>query len=56
MLKKGLESELNKALTARKTQGRPEDHNMMHWFEMLCEWLELVADSEPYTLTELQLS
>jgi len=26
---------------------------MSHWFEMLCEWLELVADSEPYTISEL---
>jgi len=36
------EPDLNKVLI--KAQGRPEDHNMLHWFEMLCEWLELVAD------------
>ena len=37
-----------------KAQGRPEDHNMLQWFDMLCQWLESEAGAETYSLTELQ--
>ena len=26
---------------------------MLHWFEMLCIWLDIDSDTEPYTLKEL---
>ena len=26
---------------------------MLHWFKMLCIWLEIDSDAEPYTLKEL---
>ena len=32
---------------------RPADEEMLHWFEMLCMWLEIDSYAEPYTLKEL---
>jgi len=28
--------------------GRPQDKGMLHWFQMLCQWLESEADAELY--------
>ena len=36
-----------------KTQGRPQDQGMLQWFEKLCQWLEIEAGADLYTLTEL---
>ena len=36
-----------------KERGRPADEEMLHWFEMLCIWLEIDSDAEPSTLKEL---
>ncbi len=33
--------------------GRPQDKGMLHWFQMLCQWLESKADAELHTLKEL---
>ena len=46
---------LNKVQNASATSvvGRPQDKEMLHWFKMLCEWLESNPDAELYTLTEL---
>jgi len=41
---------LNKGNSA---PGRPKDTGMMHWFQLLCEWLESEADVEHYTLAKL---
>ena len=37
-----------------KLNGRPVDKNMLQSFEMLYIWLEVEADAESYTVTELQ--
>ena len=29
------------------------DEGMLHWFQILCIWLEIDSDTEPYTLKEL---
>ncbi len=42
----------NTSSTARVV-GRPQDQEMLYWFQMLCQWLESEADAELYTLTEL---
>ena len=34
----------------KKTQGRPEDQEMAQHFIQLCQWLELEAGSELYTV------
>ena len=39
--------------TKKKPMGHPVDENMLQSFEMLCIWLELEADAELYTATEL---
>ena len=47
---------LNKGnnLSTECAPGRPKDTTgMMHWFRMLCQWLESEADAELYTLAEL---
>ena len=46
---------LNKgnSLSTECAPGRPKDTSMMHWFQMLCQWLESEADAELYTLAEL---
>ena len=31
----------------------PADERMLHWFEMLCIWLDIDSDVEPYALKEL---
>ena len=36
-----------------RERGRPADEGMLHWFEMLCIWLDIDSDTEPYTLKEL---
>ena len=48
-----LSKEPDKVIPDRKVQGRPEDQGMLHWFNVLCQWLESEADSESYTLSEL---
>ena len=48
------ESQQVSAGNDNKVQGRPEDHNMLQWFDMLCQWLESEAGAETYMLTELQ--
>ena len=50
MLNKELEQATD---STNKSQGRPEDQMMLHWFKMLCQWLESEAGAESYTLTEL---
>ena len=47
-----LNKQLNTA-TAKKTQGRPEDEEMGHCCKQLCQWLDLEAGSELYTVAEL---
>ena len=46
---------LNKELeqATGSASGRSEDQMMLHWFKMLCQWLESEAGAESYTLTEL---
>ena len=46
---------LNKELeqATGSASGRPEDQMMLHWFKILCQWLESEAGAESYTLTEL---
>ena len=47
---------LNKQLdaaTAKKSQGRPEDQQMGQYFKQLCQWLDLEAEPELYTVAEL---
>ena len=46
---------LNKgnSLSTEYAPGRPKDTGMMHWFQMLYQWLESEADAELYTLAEL---
>ena len=46
---------LNKgnSLSTECAPGRPKDTGMMHWFRMLCQWLESEANAEHYTLVEL---
>ena len=36
-----------------KPKGRPVDENMLQLFEMLCIWLEVEADAELYTVTDI---
>ena len=48
---------LNKQLdaaTAKKSRGRPEDQQMGQYFKQLCQWLDLEAGSELYTVAELR--
>ena len=33
-----------------RERGRPADEGMLHWFEILCIWLDIDSDAEPYTL------
>ena len=30
-----------------RDRGRPADEGMLHWFEMLCIWLEIDSNAEP---------
>lgn len=39
--------------TEGKTKGRPEDQEMRHWFEVLCNWLESEGDADLYSLSDL---
>ena len=48
-----LKKEKCSTLSTVKAQGRPEDAEMLQWFEMLCQWLESEAGAELYTLSEL---
>ena len=43
---------LNKELeqATGSASGRPEDQMMLHWFKMLCQWLESEAGAESCTL------
>ena len=36
-----------------RERSHPTDEGMLHWFEMLCIWLDIDSDVEPYTLKEL---
>ena len=47
-----LNKQLN-AATAKKSRGRPEDQQMGQYFKQLCQWLDLEAGSELYTVAEL---
>ena len=37
-----------------RERGRPADEGMLHWFEILCIWLDIDSDAELYTLKELR--
>ena len=39
--------------TAKRSRGRPEDQQMGQYFKELCQWLDLEAGSELYTIAEL---
>ena len=45
--------EKNSSATGVLQVGRPQDKGMLHWFQMLCQWLESNPEAELYTLTEL---